>query len=236
MTNVTDASDILPAVESIGGRIKQARVRLGHTQAEFAKPLGVSRGAVANWERGEGIKRDNLVEITKKYPVKLEWLIDGSGAEPPAREPSNTRPGAKREIFTDDNLSAPRVPAYGQAMGGEDGYFVLNGNKIADLLAPPGLVGVVDAYAVYVSGDSMEPRYYAGEVLFVNPRLPVRRGDFVVAQVHYENEDAPRGYVKRFIRMTADMLVLEQFNPTKELRFPRESVQSVHRIVLSGDG
>lgn len=236
MTNMAALSDTLADMDSIGGRIRLARERMGRTQAEFGRPLGVTRGAVANWERGLGIKRENLVAITKHYPLQLEWLISGSGREPEAREPANIAPTPRREIFPVDGLPAATIPAYGQAMGGEDGYFILNGNKVADILAPPGLVGVREAYAVYVSGDSMEPRYYAGEVLYVNPRLPVRRGDFVVAQVQYEGEDVPRGYVKRFVRMNDSGLVLAQFNPAKEMRFASAQVVSVHRITGSGEG
>lgn len=236
MTNMNALSDTLADMDSIGGRIRLARERLGRTQAEFGRPLGVTRGAVANWERGQGIKRENLVAISKHYPLQLEWLISGNGTEPAAREPANIVGSRRRELFQVEGLPSATIPAYGQAMGGEDGYFILNGNKVADILAPPGLVGVREAYAVYVSGDSMEPRYYAGEVLYVNPRLPVRRGDFVVAQVQYEGEDVPRGYVKRFVRMNDSGLVLAQFNPAKELRFDSSRVVSVHRITLAGDG
>jgi phage repressor protein C with HTH and peptisase S24 domain len=223
-------------MNGIGDRIRQARVRMGLSQSELGDLLGVTRGAVANWERDKGIKRENLAAMAEKLGVGLEWLMLGAGSQPPQREPANIARNSKRDLFAYDNLGAPRIPAYGQAMGGQDGYFVLNGNKIAELLAPPALVGVKDANAVYVSGDSMEPRYFAGEALFVNPRLPVRRGDFVVVQIQYENETVPRGYVKRFLRTSDEWLVLEQYNPAKELRFPASQVQSIHRIVLGGDG
>lgn len=222
-------------MESIGSRIKQARDRLGLSQEGFAKPLGVTRGAVGNWERDLGVKTENLVLIAEKHGLSLEWLASGTGAPPSVREPSNATIPPRAAIRPDTDLSPEYIPAYGQAMGGEDGYFVLNGNKIADLLAPPGLAGVPGAYAVYVAGDSMEPRYYAGEALFVNPRVPIRRGDFVVAQVQFESEDLPRAYVKRFQRMNDNELVLEQFNPAKELRFKSRAVVSVHRITLGGD-
>lgn len=129
------------------------------------------------------------------------------------------------------------IPAYGHARGGKDGQFVLNGNKVADILAPPSLARVPDAYAVYVVGNSMEPRYFAGEAVFVNPRLPVRRGDFVVAQIaaHVEG-DPPEAYIKRFLSLDAKELRLEQFNPKKSLKFPATRVVSVHRIVMGGDG
>lgn len=133
-----------------------------------------------------------------------------------------------------------RVPAYGHAMGGPDGEFVLNGNKLADVLAPSSLQSVPDAYAVYVAGESMEPRYYAGEVVFVNPRLPVRKKDFVVAQIRSREGEPELAYVKRFVSLSQGLLRLEQFNPPKILEFkfsgPPDHFCKIHRIVMGGDG
>lgn len=128
------------------------------------------------------------------------------------------------------------LPAYGQAVGGKDGQFVLNGNRVADVLAPPSLRGVPDAYAVYVVGDSMEPRYQAGEVVFVNPRLPVRSGNYVVAQIAAAEGEPPLAYVKRFISLDAKVLRLEQFAPKRKLEFPATQVVSIHKIIMGGDG
>jgi phage repressor protein C with HTH and peptisase S24 domain len=129
-----------------------------------------------------------------------------------------------------------KIPVYGQAMGGKHGEFVLNGNKVADILAPTSLVSVPDAYAVYIAGDSMEDRYFAGEVAYVHPGLPVRKGDFVVAQIATEEGAAPLAFVKRFISMNDKSLRLEQLNPKKTLEFPRKRVVSVHLILMAGRG
>lgn len=130
-----------------------------------------------------------------------------------------------------------KIPAYGQAMGGKYGEFILNGNKVADILAPASLNNVADAYAVYIAGDSMEPRYFAGEAAFVHPGLPVRKGDFVVAQIASDDEgSAPLAYVKRFLSMDDKRLRLEQFNPRKTIEFPRKKVVSVHLILMAGRG
>jgi phage repressor protein C with HTH and peptisase S24 domain len=129
-----------------------------------------------------------------------------------------------------------KIPAYGQAMGGKHGEFILNGNKVADILAPASLNGVHDAYAVYIAGDSMEPRYFAGEAAFVHPGLPVRKGDFVVAQIAAEEGSPPLAYVKRFLSMDDKRLRLEQLNPRKIMEFPRKKVVSVHLILMAGRG
>lgn len=128
------------------------------------------------------------------------------------------------------------IPVYGHAVGGSDGEFILNGNQIGELAVPPVLAGVPDAYAVYVVGDSMEDRYHAGEAVYVNPRMPLRRGDYVVAQIAADEGAAPYAYVKKFIGWTTKTLRLEQLNPKRSLEFPKSRVVSVHRIVMGGDG
>jgi SOS-response transcriptional repressor LexA len=127
------------------------------------------------------------------------------------------------------------IPVYGHAVGGKDGEFVLSGNQVSEVLAPPTLVHVRDAYAVYVVGDTMEPRYFAGETVFVNPRLPISRGSFVVAQISKGEEPEPRAYVKRFLSQDGKRLRLEQYNPKKILEFPASTVVAIHRIVMSSE-
>jgi SOS-response transcriptional repressor LexA len=128
------------------------------------------------------------------------------------------------------------IPVYGQAVGGKDGEFVLNGNQVSEVLAPASLSSVPDAYAVYVVGDSMEPRYFAGETVFVNPRMPISKGAFVIAEIAGGAEgDPPHAYVKRFVSRDARRLRLEQYNPKKILEFPNSKVVRIHRIIMGGE-
>ncbi len=127
-----------------------------------------------------------------------------------------------------------KIPVYGQAVGGIDGEFVMNGDRLEDVFAPPSLSSVAEAYAVYVAGESMEPRYFDGEIVFVNPVKRVRRGDFVVAQIQAEEHGPKLAYVKRFVRWNSQVLVLSQYNPEKELHFAAEQVVSVHLVVMGG--
>jgi phage repressor protein C with HTH and peptisase S24 domain len=144
-----------------------------------------------------------------------------------------------KTALVDESFGRPRgitfIPIYGQAVGGKDGEFVLKGNEVSQVLAPPALVHVPDAYAAYVVGDSMEPRYFAGETVFVNPRLPISRGAFVVAQISKGEEAEPRAYIKRFLSQDAKRLRLEQYSPKKILEFPMSAVVAIHRIVMSSE-
>jgi phage repressor protein C with HTH and peptisase S24 domain len=240
---------LLPATPALPETPHQ-RLRLAREQAGFARAsdaaraLGIEEPTYLGHENGSrGLSRA-AARYARFFGVSLDWLIDGRGGRlcgDEARVASDagllplSAPPRNAELGGPARFGA-RIPAYGQAVGGRDGEFILNGNRIVDILAPPSLQGVPDAYAVYVVGDSMEPRYFAGEAVFVNPRLPVRRGDFVVAQIAVEAGEPPHAYIKRFVARDARILRLEQFNPRKMLTFPAARVISVHRIIMGGDG
>lgn len=74
--------DVSPNDIAVGKRIRKLRMEVLDiaTQQEFADKLGgVTRGAVGNWERGQGIKRENLQRIAKVFRVSFEWLATGNG-------------------------------------------------------------------------------------------------------------------------------------------------------------
>ncbi|MGU3387006.1 helix-turn-helix transcriptional regulator [Methylobacterium sp. D53M] len=131
--------------------------------------------------------------------------------------------------------AAGRMPILGKSVGGNNkDRLLFNGEALGYVDRPGNLTDKPRAYATYVHGESMEPRYEAGEIVLVNPDKGYRKGNYVVAQVYDNDGDPPFGYVKRFISF-GDELVLEQLNPPdgedRIMRFPRENVVAVHRIV-----
>lgn len=62
----------------MGDRIKEMRSKLGLTQEELGKKLGVKRAAVNKWETGEveNIKRGTLEEMCRIFKVRPSWLMD----------------------------------------------------------------------------------------------------------------------------------------------------------------
>lgn len=121
-------------------------------------------------------------------------------------------------------------------MGGKDGSLLFSDNQnLGDVLAPPSLATVPNAYAVYVVGDSMLERFRAGEVVFVHPYMPVRKGDDCVVQIEASNGERT-GWIKRFVSQDNKTLKLQQLNPKKMISFPSGSVVSVHKIIMGGVG
>ena len=231
-------------MKGIGARIKELRESRKLTQQQFADALGVSRGAVGNWERDLGIKTENIAQIASTFGAPFQWIAEGVGPNA-VGETSSVGETAPLPPLNAPNASQPEpadfsvtVPVYGQVVGGSEGYFVFNGERLDDILAPSSLRGIKDAYAVYVAGTSMEPRYFAGEAVFVNPRRPVRPGDFVVVQVLEGNEHNHElhCYVKQYKGQKNGDYLFWQFNPNQEVKFPKDHVSKIHKIIGTGEG
>lgn len=225
---------MLEKIMELKDRILEARKKANLTQEELASRTNVTKGAVSSWERGTSPRQDKLEAIAKATNVSYEWLLLG-------KEPE----GEGGVVSTPNGVVLPNIdfptnktiPVYGQAVAGVNGEFVFNGIKLFEVLCPPQLSRVNNAYGVQVSGDSMYPRYEDGEIVYVDPSRRVKKGDYVVAQIMMDDDsNLPQAFVKKFVRHNADELVLEQFNPQKDLVFPHKRVVSVHYIALAGEG
>ena len=82
----------------LGERIRYMRTHvLGlDTQQELANVMGVTRGAVGNWEQGRGIKREHLDAICTRFGISVQWLRTGTGEIMFAPEPSKIPPHVAR--------------------------------------------------------------------------------------------------------------------------------------------
>lgn len=71
-------------ISEIGTRIKQARIRLNLTQADFAKIAGISKGTLERAEKGESVQLLTIIKILRHLELfeNLEVLIPESEATP----------------------------------------------------------------------------------------------------------------------------------------------------------
>ena len=165
---------VVGRLAEIGETLKSASAKLGRNHAYLQQ--FVQRGTPARLP--EDVRRD-LAALLGVAEDALRGAAVPRRREPATREPARgePRPPGLSEPLPPRNaaLGTPvrlgRIPLYGQAVGGSDGQFPLNGSLITEIAAPPSLAGVAGAYAVMVVGTSMEPRYFAGEAVFVNPQI-----------------------------------------------------------------
>jgi phage repressor protein C with HTH and peptisase S24 domain len=105
--------------------------------------------------------------------------------------------------------SARAVPLIGFAQAGAGGYFDDAGFPVGRGWDEVDFPKVDDdrAYALEVSGDSMQPAYRDGDVIVVSPAAPVRRGDRVVVRTR-----AGEVMAKELKRRTGKSIELRSLN------------------------
>lgn len=65
---------------SVASRTSELRKAFGLTQQAFADRLGITRGAVANWDLDRSDPSDAVISlICREFNVREAWLRDGTG-------------------------------------------------------------------------------------------------------------------------------------------------------------
>ena len=122
------------------------------------------------------------------------------------------------------------LPIRGRAQGGDEGNLSLEENPIDWTYRPADLQGVHGAFAVFVTGDSMIPKYKDQDLAYIHPSKKPRRNRFVLVETMDHH-----GFIKQFNRWDKDTLILKQFNPEKEIHIARADVRKVMMVIGSLD-
>lgn len=191
--------------------------------------------------------------LAKRYGLSASGLARRSGLDPTTFNPSkrvtaqgklrwpSTESLSKILAATGSNMgefvgllaepgeATPRIPVIGYAQAGAEGYFddagYPAGSGWDEVLFPE--VGDPNAYALEISGDSMEPLYRDGDRIIVSPAASIRRGDRVVVR----NRDG-EVMAKELARLSANRIELRSFNPEHPQRaLKRSEIAWMARII-----
>lgn len=188
-------------------RLKIVLAEKNMSSADLAEKLGVQAQTVRRYVRRENDPKIALARrMAEILKVPVEEIMGGKRLE-----------------------QIKKMPVYGAAQGGL-GFDITDVSEPIDMIeTPPQLQTTADAYAVYVTGESMSPRYMAGERLLVHPGRPPLPGDFVVVQ--FNDHETRHAAVKRFVETTEAELICEQMNPAKKITYPLKSILAIHKVV-----
>ena len=204
--------------------VRRLRRERQETQARFAAFLGTTQATVSRWESGRQLPDREQAQAI----AALAGQAMTAYAEP--KEEPWRAPGLADNLIATDLPGPPGrikdLPILGHAEAGEDGTFLDNGTVAGYAGRPANLVGVASAYALIVHNSSMRPRYEPREIVEVDPTIPVQPNDYVVVQT---TDD--RAFIKLLRRRTERAIILEQFNPPKEIHLAPEDVAAMHLIV-----
>lgn len=213
-------------LKEIGERIAYA---LAHhpsgkkSQQWLAAKLKVQQPSVSGWIRGINEPKKMHV-VADALGVKLEWLLHGDGPKHASRDDSDLPSSMGPMIPV--KYGPDLIPIYGAKQRSENTIFLDFSKVVGHTLRHPSQVNIENAYAVMVFGNSMEPRFYEGELAFVAGGTPPRvGGDCLI-----EMKDGT-AYVRQFVKLTDKDVFGDQFNPPKKWRASSEDMRTISAIV-----
>jgi phage repressor protein C with HTH and peptisase S24 domain len=219
--------DVADALSKIRGKTVPKSSYTHYESSKFkqpALPLDLGRDLAAIF-RNHGVSEHEVLDLAGITPQ----LLSTTSKEHQKPVDSATQPEVRlvkepSRVLTEQN----DLPVFGYVAGvGEDEvFFIDQGHEMTRTVRPYALRNVPDAYAVDVYGDSMKPRFEPGNRLWVHPRRPYKSGDDVVIQL-----DGERAIVKRVVRKTEKYLLVEQFNPVKQIKLAWSEIKQVDLVV-----
>ncbi|NSY21919.1 S24 family peptidase [Agrobacterium vitis] len=222
-------------------RIRQRLNDLNMSEEAASKAMGGERSYLRKLlERPASSPRGaTLRKLASALQCSEAWLL--TGADEPSIVTASTPLTSMPKVFANTNTPpeapAPEtsmdIPVMGTAAGSHvRGAFQLEGGIVDYVRRPHALAGARDIYALYVEGSSMEPQYFAGDLIYVNPHRPARPGDIVVVQSRMAKHSDNEASLGIYVRQTEKILVLGKRNPVgSEVELNRDYVTAIHKVL-----
>jgi hypothetical protein len=212
----------------IGAKIKEFRLKRNLTQKELAKLVSVGDTTIANYEKGfRSPKKDTMFDLANAFNISIDDLF------PPIQNDSSSNTPQIQTIY--DELTPPRqnkVLNYAERQLKEQkNEEETKGNEVSEAIQlysydyydHPASAGTgqylndvqverielpvdIDAdFVIPIKGDSMEPDYHDGDLVFIQTSVDLNDG--VIGVFNY-NGDA---YIKQLV-IDEDQAYLHSLN------------------------
>lgn len=156
--------------------LRKLRKGLRLTQAELASLLGIHRTYLVLIEKGKKIPSPRLERAILDFMEKAEQK--SLSPETLWNESQRTRNSASRLI---PEAPARRAPVVSWAAAGQARAYEDLANQLEEMVETD--CRDQNAFAIIIEGDSMEPRFLAGDRVVFAPNSEPRNGDAVVAKL-----------------------------------------------------
>lgn len=199
---------VRPEYRALGQRIRARMEARALDQSAVARALGIEPQSVQQWIAGQTAPRGYRIKALARLLEIEPWELLGG---PDEQRFNVTRLAARPALGPlDPSKPAPRaqVPLVPRIAWVRAGPFedIENAHDPAsaedwDLPSEPMSRA---AYSLRVEGDSMEPEFPNGCIIFVEPRTQATHGDYVVVKLDESHQatfkqlviDGPRRYLK----------------------------------------
>ena len=211
----------------IGQQIKLHRKRNGWSQVELAKILGVGKSTIANYEKGYRSPRQNTIfQLADVFNVSVDDLFPAINAETPTTSPvqaiyDQLTPPRQAKALTylekqllEQNEEETKINEVSEviqlysynyydhpASAGTGQY--LNDVRVEQIELP---IDVDADFVIPIKGDSMEPDYHDGDLVFIQTSVDLNNG--VIGVFNYNGE----AYIKQLV-IDTEQAYLHSLNP-----------------------
>lgn len=197
---------------TIHENIKKRRLELNLSQEELAEMTGyTSRSSIAKIEKG-------LVDLSQSKITLFAHALKTTPAYLMGWEEDEKQP--KKDNSTRLRKKGVKIPVLGEVIAGvpieaiED---ILDYEEITEEMAAKG-----EHFALKVKGDSMEPVFYADDIVIVRQQPTADSGDIVIALVNGDESTIKK------LKLTDGGLMLIPANPAYEpMYYTRKQIDSL---------
>ena len=197
-------------MDEISQKVDLVCKALGVRQNKLAEMLGITPTFLSRVKNG--------IQKSKVVDLKLDVLLGGKGD---ALSNARPAPAPRRPLCC--------VPVVSWARAGASSF---NYGDLSEQIDERVETDCRDenAYALIVEGDSLAPRFLAGDVVICAPNSEARNGDFVVARLR----ESGGVLFKRFKRTgrNGEIVRLESMNKDYDaVEYPADAFRFIHPVV-----
>ncbi len=183
--------------KGFGVKVRGWRDEHGASQEQLARRLEITRSYLSQIENGE--------PASAKLQARFRRLTGTSGFAEEVTGRTPMRGQSHRALDNAEIVPMRYVPLVSWAQAGRSVEY----DELPTSWQKQVPTDVSDprAFAVSIAGDSMEPRYQAGDVAFLEPSRPLRQQDLVIARL--QDGDV----VFKIYNRTGDTVRFASYNP-----------------------
>lgn len=175
----------------------------GTTVTALLKSLNMSPNKGTNWRRGTSPTADDLIMISKSLSLSVDYLLTGKSSSRLTpnekkllltfrqlpQEEQNRFIGRVEEILDRhcearmrrNTIKLSSVNIYEEAAGADTSTPFSNDEMYTEYQFPSDVIPAGTDCGIKVNGNSMEPDYPDGSIVWVNQTAEIHYGDYVIA-------------------------------------------------------
>jgi transcriptional regulator with XRE-family HTH domain len=226
--------------------IRTEREKKGWSQKDLADRVGISQVAIMKIEQGTTKKSKHIPLIAQLLDIPLSRLDPSLSHTHDAPLSRNLLPRAERTISPHDRrtdspppgqlLGSFDLPVFSAAPGGARGL-ILSAVPYRSVARPHVLLGLKEAFAILIVGNTMALEYREGDVAYVDPNLLPRVGDACLFQSTVDgNTEISIKYLDKPAEHSEVHWHVSQTNPEKKFTMKKADWPTCYVLVGKQSG